>query len=94
MNKLELAGLVADRAGVGRSVAGGAVDAVFEAIGEALVRGEEVRIVGFGPFGARSRLARTGRNPRTGESMEIAASTVRTFKAGKPLRNAVNAAGS
>jgi len=64
---------------------------VFEAIAEALARGEDVRIAGFGTFGTRSRPARTGRNPRTGESLEIAASTAPTFKAGKPLRDAVNA---
>ena len=94
MNKSEITGLVAGRTGVARSVAGDAVDAVFEAIGEALARGEEVRIVGFGTFGTRSRPGRTGRNPRTGESMEIAASTAPTFKAGKPLRDAVNEGGA
>ena len=94
VNKSDIAGHVAGRTGVARSAAGDAVDAVFEAIGEALARGEDVRIVGFGIFGTRSRPARTGRNPRTGESMEIAASTAPTFKAGKPLRDAVNARGS
>ena len=92
MNKSDIAGHVAGRANVGRSAAGDAVDAVFEAIGEALARGEDVRIAGFGSFGTRSRPARTGRNPRTGESLNIAASTAPTFKAGKPLRDAVNAA--
>ena len=91
MNKSDIAGRVASRAGVGRSAAEEAVDAVFEAIGEALARGEDVRIVGFGTFATRSRPARTGRNPRTGENMGIAASTAPTFKAGKPLRDAVNA---
>ena len=91
MNKSEIASLVADRTGVGRSAAGSAVDAVFEAIAEAMARGEDVRIAGFGTFGTRSRPARTGRNPRTGESLEISASTAPTFKAGKPLRDAVNA---
>ena len=91
MNKSDIAGHVADRTGVARSAAGDAVDAVFEAIGEALARGEDVRIVGFGTFGTRSRPARTGRNPRTGESLNIAASTTPTFKAGKPLRDGVNA---
>ena len=94
MNKSEIAGHVADRTGVGRSAAGNAVDAVFEAIAEALARGEDVRIVGFGIFGTRSRPTRTGRNPRTGESLNIAASTTPTFKAGRPLRDAVNAGGS
>ena len=94
MNKWAIAGHVADRTGVVRSAAGEAVDTVFEAIAEALARGEDVRIVGFGTFGTRNRPARTGRNPRTGERLEIAASTAPTFKAGKPLRDAVNAGGS
>ena len=94
VNKSEIASRVADRTGVGRSAAGSAVDAVFEAIGEALAKGEDVRVVGFGTFGTRSRPARTGRNPRTGESLNIAASTTPTFKAGRPLRDAVNAGGS
>ena len=91
MNRSDIAGRVAGRAGVGKSAAGDAVDTVFEAIAEALARGEDVRISGFGTFGTRSRPARTGRNPRTGESLEISASTAPTFKAGKPLRDAVNA---
>ena len=91
MNKSEIAGRVAGRAGVGKSASGDAVDAVFEAIAEALARGEDVRIAGFGTFGTRSRAARTGRNPRKGESLNIAASTTPTFKAGKPLRDSVNA---
>ena len=94
VNKSEIAGRVAGRIGVGRSAAGDAVDAVFEAISGTLARGEDVRIVGFGTFGTRSRPARTGRNPKTGESLNIAASTMPTFKAGKPLRDAVNAGGS
>ena len=94
VNKTEIAGRVADRIGVGRSAAGDAVDTVFEAIAETLAKGEDVRIVGFGTFGTRSRPARTGRNPRTGESLNISASTTPTFKAGKPLRDAVNAGGS
>ena len=94
MNKSEIAGLVADRTGVGRSAAGDAVHAAFEAIAETLARGEDVRTSGFETFGTRRRPARTGRNPRTGESLNIAASTMPTFKAGKPLKDAVNAGGS
>ena len=94
MNKSEIAGRVAERVRVGRSAAGDAVDAVFEAIAETLARGEDVRIVGFGIFGTRSRPARRGRNSRTGESLNIAALTTPTFKGGKPLRDAVNAGGS
>ena len=91
MNKSEMAGRVADRIGVSRSAAGNAVDAVFETLAEALAGGDEVRILGFGTFGTRNRPARTGRNPRTGESMEIPVSTAPTFKAGKTLKEAVNA---
>ena len=90
MSKSEIAGRVADRIGLSRSAAGDAVDAVFEAVGEALANGEEVRIVGFGTFGTRNRPARTGRNPRTGESLPIAASTAPVFKPGKALKDAVN----
>ncbi len=91
MNKSEIAGHVANRTRVGRWAAGEAVDAVFAVIAEALARGEDVRIAGFGTFGTRNRPARTGRNPRTGESLNIAASTAPTFKPGKPLKDAVNA---
>ena len=91
MNKSEIAGHVANRTGVGRWAAGEAVDTVFAVIAEALARGEDVRIAGFGAFGTRNRPARTGRNPRTGESLNIAASTAPTFKPGKPLKDAVNA---
>ena len=94
VNKSEIAGRVAGLIGVAQSAAGDAVDAVYEAIVETLARGEDVRIVGFGTLGTGSRPARTGRNPRTGESLNIAASTTPTFKAGKPLRDAVNAGGS
>jgi len=93
MNKSELANRVADRIGVSRAAAGSAVEAVFDTVGEALAEGEEVRLAGFGTFGIRNRPARTGRNPRTGESLEIRASTSPTFKPGKPLRDAVNAGG-
>ena len=93
MNKADLADQVAARIGVSRTAAGEAVDAVFATVREALAKGEEVRIGGFGVFGTRSRPARPGRNPRTGESMEFRASTAPTFRAGKPLRDAVNASG-
>ena len=67
-----------------------AMDGVFAIIGEALADGEDVRLPGFGTFGTRSRPARTGRNPRTGESVSISASTLPTFKAGKTLKDSVN----
>ena len=91
MNKAEMADRLAARTGLSKAVAREAVDGVFAAIGDALANGEEVRIVGFGSFGTRSRPARTGRNPRTGEAISVSASTPPTFKAGKTLRDAVNA---
>ena len=90
MNRSELERRVAERTGLGPSAAKDAVDAVFEVIAEALAGGEDARITGFGVFGTRERPARTGRNPRTGESVSIAASTAPTFKPGKALKDAVN----
>ena len=90
MKKSDIAGRVADRIGLSQSAAGNAVDAVFEAVGEALANGEEVRIAGFGTFGTRIRPARTGRNPQTVESLSIPPSTAPAFKPGKALKDAVN----
>ncbi len=90
MKKSEMAERVAGRMGLSKSAAEGAVDAVFETIVEALAREEAVRIAGFGTFATRSRSARTGRNPQTGESIAIPASKAPSFKAGKALRAAVN----
>ena len=90
MNKSDLADRLAGRMGVSAAAARDAVDGVFETIGEALANGDEVRILGFGTFGTRNRPTRTGRNPGTGEQVEIAASTVPVFKAGKTLKDAVN----
>ncbi len=94
MNRTELGERLANRKGMTKAAAKDAVDGMFEVIGEALANGEDVRILGFGTFGTRARPARKARNPRTGESIEIAASTAPTFKAGRPLRDAVNAGGS
>ena len=91
MNKAEMADRLATRSGVSKSVAKEAVEGVFAAIGDALADGEEVRIARFGTFGTRNRPARTGRNPRTGEAVSISASRLPTFKAGKTLKDAVNA---
>ncbi|MDE0335490.1 MAG: HU family DNA-binding protein [Defluviicoccus sp.] len=90
MNKAEMADRLAARTGMSKSAAKEAVDGVFAVIGDALAKGEEVRIVGFGTFGTRSRPARTGRNPRTGEAVSISASMSPTFKAGNTLKDAVN----
>jgi DNA-binding protein HU-beta len=93
MNKVDIAEQVAERVGLSRSVAGAAVEAVFEVVREALAKGEEARIAGFGVFGTRHRPARTGRNPSTGGSVEVRASTAPTFRPGKPLRDALNGGG-
>ena len=90
MNKQELIGAVAETTGLGRSDAGKAVEGVFDAISGALRKGDEVRLVGFGTFSVAKRKASTGRNPRTGEAMEIKASSQPKFKAGKGLKDAVN----
>ncbi|MDE0389756.1 MAG: HU family DNA-binding protein [Rhodospirillales bacterium] len=91
MNKSEIVGEVAARTGLNRKEAAGAVNAMFEAVTDALVRRQEVRIAGFGQFATRSRPARTSRNPRTGEPVAVAASTAPTFKTARALREAVNA---
>ena len=90
MNKQELIGTVSDNAGLSRSDAAKAVEAVFETISSALKRGDEVRLVGFGTFTVSRRKASTGRNPRTGEPMSIKESTQPKFKAGKGLKDACN----
>ena len=89
MNKAEIAGRVAGRTGLGKSTAVVAVNTVFDAIGEALAAGEDVRIAGFGTFTTRIRPARTGRNPRTGETLLLPASATPVFKPGTVLRNSV-----
>lgn len=90
MNKQELIGAVADTTGLSRSDASKAVEGVFDAITGALKKGDEVRLVGFGTFSCSKRKASTGRNPRTGEPMQIKESTQPKFKAGKGLKDSVN----
>lgn len=90
MNKAELIDAVASRAGLTKTDAGEAVDATFEAITNALAQRDTVALIGFGTFSTSDRAARTGRNPRTGETINIAATCVPKFKAGKGLRDAVN----
>ena len=90
MNKSQIADRLAGRMGLSKSAAAGAVDAVFETIGEALAEHEEVRIAGFGTFATKHRRARTGRNPQTGEAVSIAASVTPAFRAGRALKEAVN----
>ncbi len=90
MNKAELIDAVADAADLSKASAGRAVDAAIDAITGALKKGDNVTLVGFGTFTVRSRAARTGRNPRTGEEIQIKASKVPGFKAGKALKDAIN----
>lgn len=90
MNKGELIDAVAASAGLSRSDATKAVDSVLDNVTRALANGSTVSLVGFGTFSVKERAARTGRNPRTGEPIEIAASKVPGFKAGKALKDAVN----
>ena len=75
--------------GLTRKEAEAAVNAIFGAIGDALARGEDVQLVGFGTFGVKERAAREGRNPRTGDTVQIAASKTPVFKAGKALKEKV-----
>ena len=90
MTKSELSAQVAAQASLTRASADAAVSAVFSTITDALANGETVTVTGFGTFTVRSREARQGRNPRTGESITISASRIPAFKAGKALRDAVN----
>ena len=89
MNKGELINAVAAK-GLTKKDAGIAVDAIFDAICDAMAKGDNVSLIGFGTFGVKERAAREGRNPRTGEVMKIAASKVPTFKAGKGLKDKVS----
>ncbi|MEM7540036.1 MAG: HU family DNA-binding protein [Pseudomonadota bacterium] len=90
MNKAELIEAVAEAADLSKAGATSAVDAVLDNITSALKRGDQVTLVGFGTFNVRERAARSGRNPRTGETIQIAASKSPGFKPGKALKDALN----
>ena len=90
MNKAEFVDAVAEKASLSKTEAADAVEAVLDSITDALKSGDQVTLVGFGTFLVRKREARQGRNPRTGETMQIAASNVPAFKAGKALKDSVN----
>ena len=90
MTRAELIVNVAAKAEVERKVAEKVVAATFEAIKTALIEGDKVQVLGFGTFENRTRAPRKGRNPRTGEEIEIKASKLPSFKAGKTLKEAVN----
>ena len=91
MNKTELVASVAEKAGLTKKDAEKAVGAIFESIQQALVEGDKVQMIGFGTFEVKERPARAGRNPRTNETIQIPASKNPAFKAGKALKDAVNA---
>ncbi|KGO32025.1 HU family DNA-binding protein [Oenococcus alcoholitolerans] len=88
-NKQELVDAVAKKTDLNKKVAAAAVDAVFDSISSYLTKGEKVQLIGFGNFEVRDRAARTGRNPQTGAEIQIPASKVPAFKAGKALKDAV-----
>lgn len=91
MNKTDLVAAVATAADLTKADATAATDAVFDAISGALKDGDTVSMIGFGSFSISERAAREGRNPRTGETIQIAAAKQPKFKAGKGLKDAVNA---
>ncbi|OOR86206.1 DNA-binding protein HU [Moraxella caviae] len=90
MNKTELVDSIAQETGLTKEQASKAVTAFVNSVQGALERGDDVVLVGFGTFSIKERAARTGRNPKTGEPLQIAASKVPSFKAGKGLKDAVN----
>jgi DNA-binding protein HU-beta len=90
MNKTELIDAIAEAADLPKASAGRALDAVLDSITNQLKAEEQVALVGFGTFTVKHRNARTGRNPQTGAAIEIKASKVASFKAGKALKDAVN----
>ncbi|MDE0422154.1 MAG: HU family DNA-binding protein [Gammaproteobacteria bacterium] len=90
MNKAELTDAIADEADISKASAARALDAALSTIQGSLQNGEPVVLVGFGTFSVRERGARTGRNPRTGENIEIAAAKLPAFKPGKALKDALN----
>ncbi len=90
MNKAELIDVVAEAADISKTAAARAIDAMTDAIARSLKQDAAVTLVGFGTFTVRSRGARSGRNPRTGETIEIKASRIPGFKPGKALKDALN----
>jgi DNA-binding protein HU-beta len=90
MNKSELIDAVANAADMTKADATKAIDAFVSVVADTLKEGDQITLVGFGTFLVRRREARSGRNPRTGDTIQIAASNVPSFKAGKALKDAVN----
>lgn len=90
MNKVELATAIANETGLSKADATAAVKAFIDVVTDELKKGEKVQLVGFGTFDVSERAAHSGRNPQTGETIEIAATKVPRFKAGKALKDGVN----
>lgn len=90
MNKSELIEAIAVSADIPKAAASRALDAMIESVTESLKKGDSVALVGFGTFTVKERAARTGRNPQTGQPIDISAAKVPTFKAGKALKDSVN----
>jgi len=90
VNKSELIEAIAASADIPKAAAGRALDAMVETVSDSLKKGDSVALVGFGTFSVKERAARTGRNPQTGQTIEISAAKVPTFKAGKALKDSVN----
>lgn len=90
MNKSQITDLIAEQADISKAAAGRALDAFTDSVTAALKDGDQVALVGFGTFAVRDRAARSGRNPQTGETIQIAAAKVPAFKAGKALKDACN----
>lgn len=90
MNKTELIDQIAASADISKAAAGRALDATVSAVKDALKQGESVSLIGFGTFYVGERAARTGRNPRTGKTLEIKAAKSPKFRAGKGLKDAIN----
>ncbi len=90
MNKSELIDAIASGADISKAAAGRALDSMIDGITETMRKGDQVSLVGFGTFSVKDRAARTGRNPQTGEAIQIKAAKVPSFKAGKALKDAVN----
>ena len=90
MNKTELIAAVSEKTSVSKKDCEKTISAMLDQVAESLAQGDKVQIVGFGSFEVKERQARTGRNPKTGEAVEIAASKAPVFKAGKALKDAVS----
>lgn len=90
MNKSEMIDAIAEGADISKAAAGRALDAMIDAVTDTLKNGDTVNLIGFGTFEVRDRKARTGRNPQTGATIQIAAAKSPAFKAGKALKDAVN----